>query len=523
MAIDRVGNSFAKARRLEASNLNFRDALSSKDRVDFFRFVVDQPSNLNLQLSMRRASRQSANADLALFNGDRQILNQSTRRRTQTETIQQTLDPGTYYLRVQRRSGDLRYTLSGSTNPIDPPPNPIAPPPSPINLTSSIQFSQSVYQMTEGETKPLILTRTGSTASTAQVSIAFNGGSLAVTGFPMTLTFNPGETTQEVPIEVFQDAVREDIKTANFQLTSLSANTIADSRTRLQVLDDDRPFNVEFDYRFDTIGWFTPEKKAALEAAADFWENAIQDDFIDTFPGLRVPFIFNPETNARIDDFAINRTVDDLVVFVGARDLGFPLGVATPVGDLLGEGYFSFQFDYLGSDFQPWLGTVTFNRSTNFFVDTTPETRNDIPASQYDFINTTIHELGHVLGIGSALAYLNQINLAGTAFIGENARRLTSNLGIPVTTDFGHVQTNFTTSASGTPTMTPFSWLGNRLLPTIFDLAIFDDIGYQVNYSAASTNPFLGLSQNQATGRTNLTPGYAKCGCARCLVSASGN
>ncbi|NJL23012.1 MAG: hypothetical protein HC895_22805 [Leptolyngbyaceae cyanobacterium SM1_3_5] len=481
-------------------------------------------------------------------------LNQSTRKGTRKETIQRSLDPGTYFLRVQQRSGDLRYRLSGSTaaiapqpspitlqpspidpqpnsidpqpHPIDPQPDPINPQPNPIDLTSTIEFSQSVYQITEGETTPFILIRTGSTADISQVQIVFSGGSLAVTGFPITITFDPGETTQEIPIESLQNSLRDDPRTANFQLISLSANTIANSDTELQVLDDDRPFNdngsfnIEFDYRFDSIGWFTPEKKAALEVAANFWENAIEGDFIDASPGLRVPFIVNPETNARIDDFALDRQVDDLVVFMGARGLGGFLGFATRVGGFMGDGYPTFQASYLDTDFKPWLGIVSFDRWTNFFIDTTPETRNDIPLFQYDFISTAIHELGHVLGIGITPAFSNQLNFAGTAFIGENARRLTGNLGIPISFGLDHVQTTFAPSASGTPVMIPLIPLGDRLLPTIFDLAMLDDIGYQVNYGAAFTNSSLSFSQAQTTGRNNATPGFARCGCAGCLMSS---
>lgn len=514
MAIDRAGNSFAKARRLAANNFNFRDALNRSDRADFFSFVLDQPSNINLRLSLQRASRQPANADLALFNGDRQILKQSHQRSTRTEVIEQTLDPGTYFLRVQRRSGDLRYRLSGSTT---------------IVPTSTIQFSQTVYQITEGETRPFILTRTGSTATAAQVEISVVSSLTTFRNFPLRVTFNPGETTQVIPISIVQDLQQQDIETAIFQLTSLSADAIANSRTTLQILDDDRPFNIEFDYRFDTIGWFTPEKKAALEAAASFWEKAIQEDFPSASAGLAVPYIFDPQTNTRIDNFSIDRQVDDLVVFVGARDLGGPLGVATQIGDFRGDGYPAFQDGYLGADFEPWFGTVTFDRSTNFFVDATPETRNDIPfvplsqlnsfnSNQSDFIDTAIHELGHVLGIGGfANAFFNQLDTS-TFFIGENALRETNGTGIPITANLAHIENGFAVPASGKPSMAPFGQFGQRFLPTVLDLAILDDIGYQIDYNAASINSF--PSRNRSIGQNNLTSVYARCACASCLTSS---
>ena len=36
---------------------------------------------------------------------------------------------------------------------------------------------------------------------------------------------------------------------------------------------------IEFDYRFDTNGFFTEERKAALNLAGDIWSILLQDDF----------------------------------------------------------------------------------------------------------------------------------------------------------------------------------------------------------------------------------------------------
>jgi hypothetical protein len=39
-------------------------------------------------------------------------------------------------------------------------------------------------------------------------------------------------------------------------------------------------FNIVFDYRFDTSGFFNdPQRRATLEAAAKAWESLIADEF----------------------------------------------------------------------------------------------------------------------------------------------------------------------------------------------------------------------------------------------------
>ncbi|NJK28412.1 MAG: VCBS repeat-containing protein, partial [Coleofasciculaceae cyanobacterium SM2_3_26] len=76
-------------------------------------------------------------------------------------------------------------------------------------------------------------------------------------------------------------------------------------------------FNIEFDYRFDTNGFFNdPTRRAALEAAADFWEATIQDEFPDVAAGT-TSSVLNPATG-RWERVTLTSGVDDLMIFVGA-------------------------------------------------------------------------------------------------------------------------------------------------------------------------------------------------------------
>jgi hypothetical protein len=129
-----------------------------------------------------------------------------------------------------------------------------------------------------------------------------------------------------------------------------------------------------------------------------------------------------------------------------------------------------------GSDFEPWLGTIYFNTSADFFFDTTPETA-DVPAGKTDFFSIALHEIGHVLGVGTSAAFRNQIR--GQNFEGINSRNLNNNQPISLSPDLGHIADNFTLNNISDFLMDA-TYSGGRTLPTSLDLALLTDIGYQV-------------------------------------------
>jgi hypothetical protein len=257
------------------------------------------------------------------------------------------------------------------------------------------------------------------------------------------------------------------------------------SRYRLTVAPPAAPaptaFNIRFDYRYDTRGWFTPERRSALEAAGRVWETIIVNDLPDVPAGTSVAALSNPETGALIRNFADGAAIDDLVIFVGARELGgSTLGITTmPVP-------FRDQTRLTGNSFQPWLGTIAFDTSTNWFFDPTPNTADDIPAQSSDFISTAVHEMAHVLGFGTSDASDDLIE--GAAFRGGNAIAVNGGQPIPMS-GLAHIRDGYQFGGLGIPLMSPFASFGKRKLPTRLDVAILDDIGYTINYSATVQNP----------------------------------
>ncbi|MGA1623585.1 MAG: hypothetical protein ACO36E_12800, partial [Synechocystis sp.] len=88
-------------------------------------------------------------------------------------------------------------------------------------------------------------------------------------------------------------------------------------------------FDIVFDYRFDTDGYFTLERRTTLEAAADIWESLIQEDFPDLIAGYDAN-VRNPQTGVEVD--LILPEIDDLLIFVGFQSPPFGDTGATTLG-----------------------------------------------------------------------------------------------------------------------------------------------------------------------------------------------
>jgi len=99
--------------RLKASTKLVTGSVRQGDRFDTYQFRLNDRSSLNGTLG----SLKGGNADLELFNGDRQRIAKSTT--PGSDSITQTLDSGVYFLRVKRRSGsEVNYRLSLTDAPL---------------------------------------------------------------------------------------------------------------------------------------------------------------------------------------------------------------------------------------------------------------------------------------------------------------------------------------------------------------------------------------------------------------------
>ncbi|MGB3406008.1 MAG: hypothetical protein WBA67_00800 [Jannaschia sp.] len=246
-------------------------------------------------------------------------------------------------------------------------------------------------------------------------------------------------------------------------------------------------FSIAFDYRFDSTGFFNdPQRRSALEHAAAIWEAILLDEFENIRVGTRLS-VDDPSLSGVVREVVLTEEIDDLLIFVGAEALGgntLAFGGyegGGPVGDALHLRIAeNFRGQGPATDFEPYVGTISYRIDGNFSYDIAG------PVSGLtDFITVTLHEIGHVLGLGTAPIF-DAIGLGGL-FDGVNALVVSAGAGIPLESNLSHVAEGF---GDDDVLMDPIITRGARLLPTTFDKALLADIGYRIDGLEAVGTPF---------------------------------
>jgi hypothetical protein len=114
---DNAGNNRRNARDLGSLSFgseSYNDFVGRGDRRDFYTFTLDGERDVDISLDGL-----SGNADLHLFkSGTRGVVGRSTNSGSSSESIDESLGAGTYYLRVQSKGGaGTDYSLSLEATP----------------------------------------------------------------------------------------------------------------------------------------------------------------------------------------------------------------------------------------------------------------------------------------------------------------------------------------------------------------------------------------------------------------------
>ena len=250
---------------------------------------------------------------------------------------------------------------------------------------------------------------------------------------------------------------------------------------------------IVLDYQFDTSSFFASQNsRDAMQAAASFFDNQFIDQLSAIQPGGSNSWtagFWDPSgSNTRsVSNLTVN--ANQLIVYVGAQDYtDNTLATGSP-GWSSGTGSSEFvetmrargQSGALAqpaTDFGPWGGSISFDSSGtiwNFEVNTGPS------GGQTDFYSVALHELGHVLGIGTASSWDAQVS--GSSFVGSYSQA-SFGRAVPLGSGQYHWANGTMSLILGTTTaqeaaLDPSLAQGTRKIITDLDLAGLRDVGWQ--------------------------------------------
>ncbi|MFM2056241.1 MAG: hypothetical protein RLY71_626 [Pseudomonadota bacterium] len=257
--------------------------------------------------------------------------------------------------------------------------------------------------------------------------------------------------------------------------------------------------DIVFDYSYDTSGFFTDTaRRNLLDSAAYAFESRLTDNLTAITSGSGGTFnvnFFNPSdaygANVSLNSFSV--AAGELRIFVGGGDLGSgTLGLgggggwgASGTSAFLNNARSRGQDGALTTpktDLGPWGGSVSFNNTSNWYFDTNSTTTESF--SGYDFYSVAVHEIAHVLGMGTSASW--DAHVTGSTFVGTASGTHELSAGL------GHWAEGTMSDVNGVAqetAMDPNIAAGQRKYMTSLDYAGMQDIGWHVAPVTAVPEP----------------------------------
>ncbi len=252
---------------------------------------------------------------------------------------------------------------------------------------------------------------------------------------------------------------------------------------------------ISIDYSRDSQGFFSQQaRRDELQAAADTLAAVLQDDLAAISPGGGnnwTATFTHPGNGGTSSISNLSVPADTLILFAGGMPLSGAIAEGGP-GGLTAGGSATWlnlvstrgESGAGGSsasqtDVGFWGGTITFSTTASW------HTGAGVPAGgSHDLYSIALHELSHVLGVGSSNPWFNKIN--GGSFTGANS---VAEFGgnVPMSGN-GHWASGTSsivpgTGATQTAVMVPAVVAGVQKEMTLLDWAALKDVGWQVQLS----------------------------------------
>jgi Ca2+-binding RTX toxin-like protein len=251
--------------------------------------------------------------------------------------------------------------------------------------------------------------------------------------------------------------------------------------------------SIQFDYSQDANQFFDdPARREILELAAQSLSSRFGDHLDAITPTGSNTWSLSVTNPSGASSFSLTDVTipeDTLIVFVGARMMS-SLGIGGP-GAFAASGSSEWldqvesrgQSGVLSSpstDFATWGGSITFDLDANWYFGTSEA---GLGSDQHDFLSVAMHELGHVLGIGTADSWDRFVS--GDFFVGPNC--VAEHGGnVPLSGD-AHFAEGLQ-DAHQEVAMDPSLLEGTRKLFTELDFAALADVGWEVTGDSGSND-----------------------------------
>jgi hypothetical protein len=255
---------------------------------------------------------------------------------------------------------------------------------------------------------------------------------------------------------------------------------------------------IRFDYRYDSGSFFNSSRRAALQNAADVLTARFSDELAAIIPGGNKRWtaqFFNPATGSisSIENLRVNK--NEMVVFAGVRDLpgnqlgeggpgGFSISGSTPQAwrnTVRARGQTG-ALSARATDFGPWGGSLAFDNRVDWYFGKDPDGQG---SSQQDFATVATHELMHLFGFGIEDGAEGRDSawegkVSGSSFTGSAARAAHEGSGnVPLDSSAFHFRSDVVDEGQAA-LMTASLQAGTRKLLTRLDIAVLDDIGWEL-------------------------------------------